>query len=384
MEKRKIPHYLLVDDDRELEGSMASFSDTGLIILERFPLGEHKSFEALKKELIKRSEENSFDGILMDLRLDGNEEDSTAFNGTSITQELRSMSARKEKDTIKSCPIVLFSSEEKIKSSYNTDKTSHDLFDFKIKKQENNNWEDICKKLMSLAHGYNLLEKSRNSLDYKKLLDINDDLFLDDRITDSLYTLEAPHDYAYFILKNFFHFTNPLLDEYVFAAFLGVDLLKMQEDEQETLNQVFELFSECQYTGVFNEGWRRWWKKSILQKFSEISEGQNLLALTAEKRVEILNQILNTGKIITAEPIEFCISKRYGAVCETYKRPIDPLEGYRIEMKFDLKSWQETKYISLKAFLEKEAERKGIVPHKSELSRIEFDKQDIEDEQTED
>jgi len=67
------PKYLYIDDENgESETStLNGFNDLKVIVVERFPLADFREFSQLKIELISRSNNNQFDGLIIDLRLDG-------------------------------------------------------------------------------------------------------------------------------------------------------------------------------------------------------------------------------------------------------------------------------------------------------------------------
>ncbi len=128
-------------------------------------------------------------------------------------------------------------------------------------------------------------------------------------------------------------------------------------------------FNSAKYNGIFNDGWDRWWADLIIAKFKELTN-KKLSFLTAEERVSLLKT--HTGiQVKIAKPLKFCNSSEFWTICEGYKMPLDPLEGFKIQPSKELKSWQESKYLSLKAILERLGIDKGLKPHFSELERIE-------------
>lgn len=74
---------------------------------------------------------------------------------------------------------------------------------------------------------------------------------------------------------------------------------------------------------------------------------------------------------MAAEPIKLNTSSEFWTICEATKCPLDPLEGFKIKLSHELKAWQEPKYISLYAALERIGlDDRGIEPHFSEIERI--------------
>lgn len=365
--------YLYIDDENGTPeiSTLNGFNDLKIIQVERFPLSDFREFSTLKIELIKRFKENSYDGLILDLRLDGTGVDRTEFNATALTSELRSVAARKE---ISSFPIVLCSTESNIKQTYDTDKTSHDLFDYKINKSnEKPGWEKMSIKLASLANGYKWLQNGTKQ--YHEVFGLKDLKSLDERILEKIDTFSVTYDNTHFVVKHFFHQTNPLINEKILAARLGVDINKTPKDEWGKLKN--EILVDIKYTGIFSDGWQRWWSDRLVTWFGEFS-GENLAFINAEKRVKILVDKYGLNELVVAQPLKFCNSTEFWSICEAYKVPIDPLEAFRIFTTVDMKPWEEYKYISLLAILEREGIDRGLKPHSSEMEKIEYTKELLE------
>jgi hypothetical protein len=161
-----------------------------------------------------------------------------------------------------------------------------------------------------------------------------------------------------------------LVGERILASRLGVDLKKTPSKSWESLSQ--DVFGSAKYNGIFSDGWERWWAIIIDETFTGISN-QRLTYLKAEERIDILKEKTGISDLVAATPLKFCNSTEFWTICEAYKTPLDPLEGYKVVLNTDLKPWQESKYISLLAILEREglADR-GLKPHPSETERIEL------------
>ena len=362
------PKYLYIDDENggAETATLHGFNDIGLIEVERFPLSDYKEFGNLKNELLERLKNNGFQGLLLDLRLDGTGEDRTEFNATSLSQELRSIAARNESLTF---PIVLCSTEDKIKQTYDSDKTSHDLFDYKISKSNPSpNWLKLSLKLLSLAEGYSVLN---NEINKETIFGVELEK-IDERMVEKIETLITKYDFAHFVVKNFFHQTNPLINEKILGARLGIDIVKT--DQKDWLKLIETIFEKAKYRGIFSSGWNRWWADEVNNIFFSFS-GEKLAFINAEKRVEILKKISGIENLKVAKPLKFCNSSEFWNICEAYKVPIDPLEGFKIFTTSDIKSWQEPKFISLLAILERDGVERGLRPHSSEVERIGYTKE---------
>ncbi|WP_227430921.1 hypothetical protein [Psychrobacter sp. I-STPA6b] len=334
---------------------------------EQFSLRDYQDFGSLKKAIIKLIDDN-FGGLILDLRLDGQGNYPTAFNATALAQELRSVASMGE-----TCiyPIVLTSTDEKIKETYNNDKSSHDLFDYKIHKSSEN-WEKRSKKLISLAHDYKKIDntmfdsRSAESILYD-LLGKETTNIKDVRIIEKLVGLIDQGDKHYFvnfIIKQFFHFTNPLVNRRVLFAKLGLFIDNLANDE---INGILELFEVAKYTGIFSKGWDRWWQVDIDAVIKEKFQ-TNFSFIPAEDRVNIINDKLNLN-LKPFEGLEYNFSTEYSTICEATKKPIDHLEGFRISTSHDFLPWQMHKYLSLYAYLER-IRISEIKPHPLELENI--------------
>ncbi len=367
------PRYLYIDDENGSSeiSTLNGFNDTKIIEVTRFNLSAFRDFGSLKKELERACNNNEFDGLIIDLRLDGAGEDRTEFNATAITSELRSISARGD---IRSFPVVLCSTEEKIKQTYDSDRTSHDLFDYKLSKSNPEpDWIKISTKLKSLADGYEWIQAAKR--EPAEIIGVDKLDIIDERIAERLFSFSVTYDFTHFIIKNFFHQTNPLINERILAARLGVDLAKTPNEVWKELS--LSILDGVRYKGMFAEGWKRWWADGLVGWFREIS-GEKLAFINAEKRVEILKNKTGLQDLIHASPLKFCTSTEFWTICEGYKVPIDPLEAFKIHTSADLKPWQESKVISLLAILEREGfVDRGLKPHLSELERVEFIKGEI-------
>lgn len=358
------PKYIYIDDEND--GSITSlikgFNDTGLIQVDQLSIEKGLNFSVLELLIKNKISDENYDGLLIDLRLDGEGPNQLEYSAISISSELRAICARNE---LKSFPIILCSTLEKIKETYKSDKTSHDLFDYTFRKSENPDYERFSKKLKSLAEGYIGLPFDANSLD--KIFQRGDLKNLDQRIFERFYNQDiiVPYDFAHFTVKTLFHSTNPLIKETILASRLGVNIEKSGAHWSELLSK----FEDCRYKGLFSNGWNRWWADLLNKKLKDIS-GKNFSFLKADERVTILKEVFGVEGIIAAKPIELNTSSEFWTICEATKQPIDPMEGIKVKLSHELKAWQEPKYISLYAILERLGTEKGIEPHFSEIERI--------------
>lgn len=355
--------FLYLDDEND--ETTAAIAD-GLKIKDLIDISfeEPKDFKSQIGDLKTRLKD--FDGLILDLRLDGKKLD-IAYNAPAIAQELRMIAGLGE---IKSCPIILCSTDEKMRATYEVEKICHEHFDYKFTKQASPPWEKFARKIASLAKGYQTIQSDKFEL--KKILGREDIEILDSRIFETFVGIEKPlpvHEYAAFIIKDLFHQQGPLIKEKLLASRLGIDIVK-SEDWQKLLDGVF---SKAKYSGVFSDGWQRWWADIVLSTFKELSGNKRLNMLNASERVKILIEKTGLNKLVAAEPMKYNKSSNFWTICEGYKTPLDPLEGFKIHTTIEPKAWQEVRFVSFEAIISK----KGPRPHSSELKRIESTKEEF-------
>lgn len=329
-------------------------------------------FDFEKDNFIKEKLQD-FDGLLLDLRLDEYKDEEghhSDFTASEFAQHIRTLVTKNE--LMKDIPIILFSTDEKLQQVYSTDLSSHNLFDRYLTKV--NTPENASKKLYSLAKGYReIQEKKESGKDYPEviqdILNLDNFYIMDERVfsrfaenTSSI----PPHEYAQVILKDLIYVNGPLINESILAARLGVYI----PENSSSWDKIKSVFKSAQYTGVFSDGFNRWWIKKVEEIFEELSKGYYLAELDASEKIKILKEILSGENITPAIPIKHCNSSYYTTVCKAYNKPLDEMEGFRVYTSKEPKPWQEYDYFSLDAFLEKKLDAKNIKVHVSDKERL--------------
>lgn len=363
-----LKYWYIDDEDQSPEQSTLEALNRYGVNIEKLDLASVQSdFGKLKNKIIELSKNSDFGGLLLDLRLDGSGTNKTQFNATAIAQELRSVAGRGE---IRIFPMVLTSTDKKIKETYNNDKTSHDLFDYKMyKSAENIDWEKRAKKLNALAYGYNsVIDVFNDNSKENKLLG----LLKNSEISKGLFhekfsELCNQNDHHYlinFILKEMFHYSNPLINKRILFSKLGVSYNSVSESD---LNIVSQFFEPDKYTGVFSIGWDRWWLSKVEAKLDN-TFGIKFGFIGATKRVKLLNEQLKTNLVPSEKP-KYCSSDEYSTICQATKEPIDHIEAFKIMTSHGYLPWQSLKYLSPYAVLER-IKRNEVEPHPAEKPRI--------------
>jgi len=343
--------YLYIDDESNetVKSYQDSLSNDELTI-------EYIHIGKVNKEYLIQNLKN-VDGILLDLRTDELPNDETGktseFTGAVWGQHIRDLVTIKELD--KDIPIVLFSTDKKLRDTYFRDMTSNNIFDRFLTKD--NTPQNAIKKLISLAKGY---QKISNEKNFNDLLEI-DTINLDSRIfsrfikSDGNPNEDIPtHEYAQMILKDLIYAKGVFINEKYLASRLGID-----KDNSKNWEDIKKRFEEAKYKGVFSDGWDRWWMFKVDDIFEEISDTY-LSYLDAKEKVAILKEKLELESLVFPLPIESKDgsvknhSYRYWTVCKALKRPMDASEGFRVYTRQEPKPWQEYEYVSLQALLDEE------------------------------
>lgn len=322
-------------------------------------------------EEIRRLKEEEYDGLIFDLRLDQKSE--AEYRALTLAQEVRT---RATEGSMKNIPIVVCSTDKRLKASYNKDSSGHDLFDMKYLKTDDlvNDSERVAKELISLAKGYQLISEIRSTLkgnnvqlDKFVLLKEKEVTFIDKRFFLHFGNLKGRlpvHEYATFIFKQLVLKPGLLIDKNILSARLGV-----AQDSTE-FNTLIDKLNPFKYKGPFNDNWERWWWPLINNWFKEKGKA-SIAFLNARERVDIVKKITKLSGINPATAIETSYSSKFWSICEFYNLPLDPYsEGVMLEHNEELLPWQENKYISLKAAFNIQSRAEGLIPHASEKERL--------------
>lgn len=341
MEMNKIPKFIYIDDEDPLviESFIHGLNDTQKVEIERLDFTNAKSLE----DVCNLINTHISDGLLMDLRLDGEGVNRLGISATPIAQQLRTLAAQKEMPEF---PIILCSTLEKLKATYEADIASHDLFDYKFTKTGYDRIK-VATKMATLANSYKRLNTHNTDifeLIGRTLPDTFDNRIFERYITNTRF---GAFDFLTFIIKELFHHSGVLIKENILAARLGIDI----EASGEAWNDLLVHLTDTVYSGILSEGWKRYWADLVNVFFENISNGELLPVLTATERVNILKKKFNLDGLKPAQPIKYCCSSMFWSICEGFKKPLDPAEGYDVFESDVLKSWQEPKYLSFAAVI---------------------------------
>ncbi len=352
-------NYIYIDDEDQdlVQPYIDSLEKAEGLTIKRVELDEFS-------KLVSKILETDSDGILIDWKLDEKAIEGWQFKAAPVAQELRIKSSQ---NMNLAKPIILISTNEKLKETYSNEKSSHDLFDYLYLKSDIvENGKSIGRELILFSEAYKDLKSLISErTPFFKILGLESEEEIDKRIQAKFLTEENQkpiHEYAQFIIYDLLKVPGPLIKEDELAARLGV---LMNEDWDEFKSENFDF---CKYKGPFNEIFIRWWFKGIEHWWEEIIKNKKpLQLLNADERVSILNEKLGYSLSI-ASPIEKSYSKQYWTVCQDLNVPLDPIDGFMIDARKSF-PWQEERYISKKSAIERTFKNKGFSIHILEKER---------------
>jgi len=345
--------YIYIDDEevKGLKTISRGFVDTGLISIEIIDLSVFNSFEKLGEDLKKRWDE--FDGILLDLRLNGEGVNSQNYTATTLAQFLRSFCADEERSAK---PIVLWSTDFIQHTHYSEDFTSHDLFDYVFEKSEKTNWDDVSAKMESLAQGYKFIN-SYEDKDWSGVLNRKLSGLLESIFSQYEVGFSSCATIASLILGKIMSNPGILVNEAIMASRLGIDRTQSHD-----WGKVLDIFKDAKYMGVFNEMGEYYWSDKVIEVYKNVTKGARLASLLAADRVDLLKKNTGIEKIVASSPIPFAESTMFWTVDEKTNAPLDPLDGFVLKETMPLANWQEPRYVSFNTINEGLVELKQLLP----------------------
>jgi hypothetical protein len=341
--------YFYIDDDdekiiQETAKGLSVHTDQLLVTPH-----EHLVWDKQVDFLVKN--QKNFDGLLVDWNLSNKNSagDHANFDVEALAQQIRRLVI--EKGKLKhDFPIVLCSANYKFRDIYHRELTSHDLFDLVYEKDDfDNKQELVIARLIDLSMGYQAIGKTESP---KRLLGVKSDEESDYRIINMLKIYidkkEPIHEIARFILRKVVEPSGVLIDAYLLAAKLGVDIID-NENNQEWEKLLTKLES-IKYKGVFAQGWKRWWSQKLYDWW-EINFGESLGSLEAKERVEILNKKFKL-KLVPASPTIKSTDSLFWVKCKQSNRPISLRDALISSSIDDNPEWVDDEYYSIDAALE--------------------------------
>ncbi|WP_295927353.1 hypothetical protein [uncultured Xanthomonas sp.] len=238
--------------------------------------------------------------VLIDYRLDQNVVGDAAvavgYRAAPLAQQLRDKSTD---PTIADFPIVLISSEDKIRSRFRPEKTAHDLFDWMVIKAKVGKDPSLQKVLVGLAKGYNKLHSLNGKYNDLSIFGIDEsfDFLVDHQeLNVALGDAEYPHIAARYVLSFMIKRQGILVDRANLYARLGV-----LPPEGLALEAVNTWLGKEKYQGVFFECRDCWWSALVDERLRETFK-RAYTQLSATERAHQLGDFLGVSLEAASDP----------------------------------------------------------------------------------
>jgi len=286
--------------------------------------------------------ESSFDGLILDWRLDGEDDSNADFSSEALAQQCRRLQVDKinGRGFTKSFPIILCSAQPGFKTIHERDTTSEDLFDGAFEKSD---LEDQEVFLLSLINAYKVLSEPKKSMQDIIGLSEEEQIKIDNSLTRKISEIneKQPHEMVQFLLKEVLNKKGALVDITNLAARLGVSV---KSEGWEELKKEMDAFK---YKGILLND-ERWWANLINEFWTNNFEGTTLKFLTAKERIGFLEKkyINLKGKLDEPKLSNGAESKEFWTVCFASGNPIAEIDGFIVDKHLHY-SWQEREYICL-------------------------------------
>ena len=314
------------------------FNDKNIISIIPLKLNRGDDFNIVWDNIITKYSENSFNGIIFDLCLDGEGENSLKVKAPPLAQQIRSLASE---GSVPHMPIVLCSTKDK-KVYFDKDRASHDLFDHYFNKDDNPSIQAPL--LKSLSEGYDVLNKQSDSDYISHVLNRDPEDCIDNRFVGYISGVDlSPSDIAHRLMFGIINQSGVLITEDIVASRMGVDVEASGEAWKRLLSDIKTV---ALYKGVFSSGWTRLWADRVGDFFMSNSDKQPYHLLTARERVDVLVRAGYDG-LIPAKPLRFNNSTFFNTECYQSRKPLDALEGIPIGDSMSLMTWQENDFISI-------------------------------------
>jgi hypothetical protein len=349
---------LYIDDEKTKQVNADSLKKGNLLSIEPYaPVGLEKT-----RDLILNYDEE-IDGLILDLKLDGNKEaeEHATYTAPSLAQAIRSSFTINE--TNLEVPIFLLTSQENLEKYYDYDLTSHDLFDYIFYKQKLSEKNNYIKVIVGFINAYKAIVERKFELNQILQIDVqelNSDVFPSVFIEKQF----TAYKLSRYIFKNCIVRSGILISEKILAARLGINISKSPG-----WDALLENLEDAYYKGIFSDVWNRWWSHRLINWWRNVfPESKPLSSLEANKRVEMLINKFHL-ELIPATPIDKATGERFWTICQVLDSALDIRDGILLD-DMDAKPWHDRKYISLEAILERGHIQKGLKIHASEKERV--------------
>lgn len=349
-------NYYYIDDDPqatiiETAKGLSIFSDR--LEITAF---QHKNWDGQINFIIES--QDSFDGLLLDWSLNNkNEEGVNAnYNVEALAQQLRRFIIDGDKIK-KDFPIVICSADYKFREIFCQEVSGHDLFDLVFEKDDFDSQQKlIISQLEDLAISYKIIssDKSAKNLFKEDILEK-----IDYRILDYIehQQKQPTHEIARFLLTKLINTNGILIDDYLLASRLGVDIIDNQDLMEWT--KLLDKLSDVKYKGVFSMAWSRWWMNK-LNDFWEENFECSLGSLSGEQRVKLINEKFDL-KLVPATIRDKGTTSDFWVICKRTKYPLSIDDAILSTSNVNKSSWEEDEYFSIESALQEDSKNIHIL-----------------------
>jgi hypothetical protein len=338
--------YYYIDDDpkptiTETAKGLSIYPQRLLVVA-----SQHEKWDDQIKFIIES--QNSLDGLLLDwnLRNENEKGEKVNYNVEALAQQIRSLAVNHEA-LKKDFPIILCSANFRFKEVFTKETSAHDLFDFVYEKDDfDSRQKEIISELEAIASAYT---KIRENKSIKNILDI-DEQEVDYRIVDFLlnHSKSPIHEIARFIFRNIIEPPGPLVSEHLLAARLGVDIIG--NSNLTDWNKLKVVLTPTSYTGVFSNGWNRWWMHRV-ENFWHTTFENSIGNISGPERVKMINSKFELN-LKPSELQEKASSNFFWVVSKSSLVPLAIEDAILADSNYNKAPWIEDEYYSINEALE--------------------------------
>lgn len=279
---------LLDEEEAKIWSQIIASGDGDIVIEDMVPDVEMDA-------LVNRIAERNPDILLVDYRLDENQElfDSiNSYRAGALAQHIREQC--KDGVVKQDFPIVLISTEKKIKRYFLPERSAKDLFDeWYFKEKIPNEIDRVRRELVGLVNGYEsvrLFREGKQAL--ARLLDLKEQenfVISDNALDLDLDTNSPIHELARYFLHKIVKPNGLLLSQNELLSRLA--LPPDDTDYSAVWNSLDQ--AGIRYSGIFSDGWRRWWSHRFEPWAFDVLGG-SATGIPGDERVRLLNKRLGT------------------------------------------------------------------------------------------
>jgi hypothetical protein len=306
-------HAILVDDSEE------DLKHAGRLTTERFSCGGIQPpdrVEDLAAIVADRHAEGTCNVVLLDYRLDA---EVAAADGARRNYR-GGTAAAAIRESAPNIPIVLVTTEPKLRGNLSSRPKVEALFDHTILKSRLANRQErpsIVAELISLAEGFRTIASASGS-GWKRLAAIAG-LESEDRLLSlgEAHPPDDPSSVASWLLTEALRYPGPLVDSRSAAALLGLSEKAFERSE------VQAAISSAAYCGAFAGSHRRWWAEALHRWVSRLQR-QHAQTGDSDRRSAIATHLGLTRNQLRAAACVWCGSEDAVRACAICRSPVDP------------------------------------------------------------